>query len=74
MNKKHIEQPKKCSKLFYLSIVVFLIIGFIAFSIFVNTFSKTGETISIPVAFPIMAIIIFYEGAVSYTHLTLPTN
>ncbi len=64
MDKDDIERAEKHSKSFYLGIVVFLIIGFVSFSIFVNIFSKTGKAVSIPLAFPLMAIIIFYEGVV----------
>jgi len=62
VNKKNVRQTKKSSRLFYLSVVIFLIFGFVIFSIFVKTFSKTGRTINIPIAFPIVAVIIFYEG------------
>ncbi len=64
MDKNDIERAEKHSKSFYFGIVVFLIMGFVSFSIFMNTFSKTGKAVSIPLAFPIMAIIIFYEGVV----------
>jgi len=52
--------------LFYLSIVVFLIMGQIFLSIFVNIFSEAGnKTISVLIAVPVVAIIILYEGIVS---------
>ena len=58
-------RAKKHGKLFYLGIVVFLIIGLISLSMLVNTFSEAGKkTISVPMAFPVVAIIVFYEGVV----------
>lgn len=64
MEEKSKEKTQKHGRVFYLWIVIVLIIGFVFFSIFVNTFSKTGGTVSIPIAFPIVAIIIFYEGVI----------
>jgi len=54
-------EVRKHSKRFYLSLVVILIVGFTLFSIFVNMFSKTSKTVTIPIAFPIVTIFIFYE-------------
>jgi len=54
-------EVRKHSKQFYLSLVVILIVGFTLFSIFVNMVSKVSKTVTIPIAFPIVAILIFYE-------------
>jgi len=70
MDGKSKEETKKHGRVFYLWIVIFLIIGFVFFSIFVDTFSKTGGTVSLPIAFPIVAIIIFYEGVIRKKDLT----
>ncbi len=64
MEEKSKEKTKKHGEVFYLWVVILLIIGFVFFSIFVNTFSKTWGTISVPIAFPMVAIIIFYEGVI----------
>ena len=63
MDEKEIKQSTKHSRWFYFSIVGFLIIAFIVFSILTNTFSK-AKTVEMPLAFPMMLIIIFYEGVI----------
>ncbi|MEM3419701.1 MAG: hypothetical protein QW806_05695 [Nitrososphaerota archaeon] len=64
------KENKRHSRLFYICIVTFLTIGFIFFSIFMSTFSKNRGSISIPISFPIVAIIIFYEGIIRKRELS----
>jgi len=66
------EQPqlKKHGRLFYFGIVSLMIVAFVLFSVFVNTFSRTRNTVSIPLAFPVVAIIIFYEGVIKNRDLS----
>ena len=65
MDEGSAERAKKHGRLFYLGVVVFLIIGLIFLSMLANTFSEAGKkTVSVPIAFPVVAIIIFYEVVV----------
>jgi membrane protease YdiL (CAAX protease family) len=63
-------QLKKHGRLFYFGIVSLILVAFVLFSAFVNAFSRTRNTVSIPLAFPVVAIIIFYEGVIKNRDLS----
>lgn len=58
--------PAKSRRLFYAGLVLALFIGFIAFSVAINLSTKnlSAHRIDFPVALPIIAVLVLWEGVV----------